>query len=105
MREVNRQCAHSDLVQDQITAEEAERDRMILHGRQAVGVAAGPDDSVERKAARIALLTAFKEIGANDATLLINEVFLPRLPQPEGTCESGRPHTDTDTLGVRCGGT
>lgn len=62
-RELARLRAHLDLVQDQITAVEAERDRMILLGRKIAGASAGLDDSVDRTTARIALLTALRGSG------------------------------------------
>ena len=76
--ELGRLRVHLDLVQDQIDIVESERDKIVHHGKLVAGAVASDCDSDDRTSARIALLTELKGIGANDATLLVNEVFYRR---------------------------
>ena len=73
--ELGRLRVHLDLVQDQIDAVEAQRDKIVHQGKLVAGACADDCDSPDRTMARIALLTDLKGIGANDATLLVTEVF------------------------------
>ncbi len=73
--ELRRLRVHLDLVQDRIDVVEVQRDKMVHQGKLVVGACADDCDSPDRTMARIALLTDLKGIGANDATLLVNEVF------------------------------
>ena len=62
------------LVLRQVEAIEAERDAAVRAGA-AVGRAEAPAGSAARADATIAALARLKGIGANDATLLMHEVF------------------------------
>ncbi len=73
--ELGRLRVHLELVQDQIDAVEAQRDKIVHQGKLVAGACANDCDSPDRTMARIALLTDLKGIGANDATLLVTEVF------------------------------
>ena len=62
------------LVQRQIAEVEAERDAVARQG-EAIPMPVAPEGSAEKAAAKIAMLTQLKGIGANDATLLEHEIF------------------------------
>ena len=63
-----------DLVQQQIATIEAERDLFLRPGVAPEESPPTPGTDLE-PAAAIALLSRFRGIGANDATLLTHEVF------------------------------
>ncbi len=73
-REIERLAERLALVEGQIAEVEAERAAVVRQGA-TIPVADAPEGSEERGAAKIAMLTALKGIGENDATLLISEVF------------------------------
>ena len=73
--EFGRIRVHLDLVQDQIDVVEAQRDKIVHQGKLVAGTCADDCDSPDRTMVRITLLTDFKGIGPNVATLLVNEVF------------------------------
>ena len=62
------------LVQRQVAEVEAERDAVARQG-EAIPTPVAPEGSAEKAAAKIAMLTQLKGIGANDATLLEHEIF------------------------------
>ena len=73
-REVERLAARLALVERQIAEVEAERDAAARCGR-TLSMADAPAGGAARAAAKIAALVRLKGIGANDATLLVHEVF------------------------------
>ena len=73
-REIERLAERLALVERQIADVEAERDAVVRRGEALPAPDACPD-SEARAAARIAVLTRLRGIGANDATLLVHEVF------------------------------
>ena len=73
-REIERLMERLGLVLRQVEAIEAERDAAVRAGA-AVGRAEAPAGSAARADATIAALARLKGIGANDATLLMHEVF------------------------------
>ena len=73
-QEILRLVERLSLVQRQIAEVEAERDAVARQG-EAIPMPVAPEGSAEKAAAKIAMLTQLKGIGANDATLLEHEIF------------------------------
>lgn len=73
-KEILRLLDRLQLVEKQIAQVEAERDEIASKGAETT-MADTVDGSDEQAVAKIATLSQLKGIGANDATLLVNEVF------------------------------
>ncbi len=73
-KEISRRLDRLQLVEKQIAEVEAERDEVASKGAQ-IAMADTVKGSDEQVAAKIATLGQLKGIGANDATLLVNEIF------------------------------
>ena len=76
-QEILRLAERLTLVKRQIEQVEAERDAVARQGK-ADPAPTAPEESEERAATKIAMLTELKGIGENDATLLTHEVFYRR---------------------------
>lgn len=73
-KEILRILDRLQLIEKQIAEVEAERDEIARNGAK-IAMADAVADSDEQVAVKIATLSQLKGIGANDATLLVNEVF------------------------------
>ncbi len=73
-KEILRILDRLQLAEKQIAEIEAERDEIVGKGA-TIAIADTAAGSEEQVAAKIAILSQLKGIGANDATLLVNEIF------------------------------
>ena len=73
--EIRRARALLAVVEGQIAEVEAERDRLAVQAGAGTGAGSGPDGGDGPSGEMIARLVALKGVGANDAALLVHEVF------------------------------